>query len=31
MEWQNRKAVLRSGWIIERGTEIPKLTTCYLL
>lgn len=29
IEWQNRKATLRSGWIIEHGSEIPKLTTCY--
>lgn len=31
IEWQNRNATLRSGWIIERGSEIPKLTTCYPL
>jgi hypothetical protein len=31
IEWQNRKATLRSGWIIEHGSEIPKLTTCYPL
>jgi hypothetical protein len=24
---QNRNAVLRSGWIIEQDSEIPKLTT----
>jgi hypothetical protein len=29
--WQNRKGNLRSGWIIEPGSEIPKLTTCYPL
>jgi hypothetical protein len=29
--WQNREATLRSGWIIEPGSEIPKLTTCYPL
>ena len=29
--WQNRSATLRSGWIIEVGSEIPKLTTCYPL
>jgi hypothetical protein len=28
IEWQNRSATLRSGWIIEHGSEIPKLTTC---
>lgn len=31
IEWQNRNATLRSGWIVERGSQIPKLTTCYPL
>jgi len=31
MEWQNRSAILRSGWIIEQGSDPPKLTTCYPL
>ena len=31
IEWHNRRATLRSGWIIESGSEIPKLTTCYPL
>ncbi|GAB4214586.1 MAG: hypothetical protein OHK0012_12930 [Synechococcales cyanobacterium] len=31
IEWQNRSAVLRSGWIIEHGSEVPRLTTCYPL
>jgi hypothetical protein len=31
ISWQNRKARLRSGWIIEPDSEIPKLTTCYPL
>lgn len=31
VEWQNRSAVLRSGWIVEQDSEIPKLTTCYPL
>ncbi len=31
IEWQNKRAVLRSGWIIENNSEIPKLTTCYPL
>jgi hypothetical protein len=29
LEWQNRSATLRSGWIIEHGSTIPSLTTCY--
>jgi len=31
IEWQNRKATLRSGWIIEHGSDIPRLITCYPL
>jgi hypothetical protein len=31
ISWHNRKATLRSGWIIETGSEIPRLTTCYPL
>jgi hypothetical protein len=31
LEWQNRSATLRSGWIVEHGSEIPRLTTCYPL
>lgn len=31
LEWQNRSATLRSAWIIEHGSEIPRLTTCYPL
>ncbi|MBE9064170.1 DUF6883 domain-containing protein [cf. Phormidesmis sp. LEGE 11477] len=31
IRWQNRSAILRSGWIIEHGSTIPKLTTCYPL
>lgn len=31
LQWQNRNATLRSGWIIEHGSKTPKLTTCYPL
>jgi hypothetical protein len=31
IEWQNRSATLRSGWIIENDSEIPRLTTCFPL
>ena len=31
IQWQNRSATLRSGWIIEHDSKIPKLTTCYPL
>jgi hypothetical protein len=28
-DWRGRRAILRSGWIIEHGSDIPRLTTCY--
>jgi hypothetical protein len=31
LEWQNRSATIRSGWIIEEGSDVPRLTTCYPL
>ncbi len=31
IEWQNRTAIVRSGWIIENNSDIPRLTTCYPL
>jgi hypothetical protein len=29
LEWKNRRAMVRSGWIIEHGSTSPKLTTCF--
>jgi hypothetical protein len=31
VEWQNRSATIRSGWIVEHDSDISKLTTCYPL
>jgi hypothetical protein len=31
IEWQDKSATIRSGWIIERDSDIPRLTTCYPL
>ena len=31
IEWRGRRAMIRSGWIIEHGSETPRLTTCYPL
>jgi hypothetical protein len=31
IEWQNRRATLRSGWIIEQNVGVPRLTSCYPL
>ena len=29
LEWHNKRAIVRSGWIIEHDSDIPKLTTCF--
>ncbi|WP_009634274.1 DUF6883 domain-containing protein [Synechocystis sp. PCC 7509] len=31
LEWQDRRGIVRSGWMIEQSFDIPKLTTCYPL
>lgn len=31
LEWQGRSASVRSGWIVEHNSDVPKLTTCYPL
>lgn len=31
LEWKGKRALIRSGWIIEHNSRIPKLTTCYPL
>ncbi len=31
LTWQNRRAILRSGWIVESNSRVPRLTTCYPL
>jgi len=31
LTWYGRKAEIRSTWIIEHGTDIPRLTSCYPL
>jgi len=31
LEWRGRRAMIRSGWIIEHQSSTPKLTTCYPL
>ena len=28
-DWRGRQTLLRSGWIIEHRSDIPRLTTCY--
>jgi hypothetical protein len=29
LEWRDRQAMIRSGWIIEDGSDMPRLTSCY--
>ena len=31
LEWHDRQAMIRSGWIIEHDSDTPRLTTCYPL
>src|SRR3972149_963261 len=31
LEWQGKRAKIRSGWIIEHGSNIPRMTSCYPL
>ena len=31
LEWRGKEAMIRSGWIIEHGSDTPRLTTCYPL
>jgi hypothetical protein len=30
-DWRGKRAMVRSGWIIEHDSETPRLTTCYPL
>ena len=31
VDWHGRRATIRSAWIIEHGSDTPRLTTCYPL
>ena len=31
LEWRGRQAIARSGWILEYGSNSPRLTSCYVL
>ncbi len=31
MVWRGRRALVRSSWIVEYGSDIPRLTSCYPL
>jgi hypothetical protein len=31
LEWRGQRALIRSGWIIEHGSDTPRLTSCYPL
>lgn len=30
-EWRGKSAIIRSGWIIEHGSDIPRLATAFPL
>ncbi|MGC8787808.1 MAG: DUF6883 domain-containing protein [Anaerolineae bacterium] len=31
LEWRGKRAMIRSGWIIEHGSDTPRLNSCYPL
>ena len=31
LEWRGKRAMIRSGWIVEHHADTPRLTTCYPL
>ena len=31
MSWRGKHATIRSGWILEWGSECPRLTSCFVL
>jgi len=31
LQWRSKRAMIRSGWIIEHGSNTPRLTSCYPL
>jgi hypothetical protein len=31
VEWRGKRAIIRSGWILEHGSDVPRLTSCYVL
>jgi hypothetical protein len=30
MEWRGRRARIHSAWILEHGSDVPRLTSCYV-
>ncbi|MFY9826522.1 MAG: DUF6883 domain-containing protein [Thermoanaerobaculia bacterium] len=31
VEWRRKRAIIRSGWIVEHGSMVPRFTSCYVL
>ena len=31
LNWRGRQTIVRSGWIVDRGSEVPRLITAYPL
>jgi hypothetical protein len=31
VEWQGKRAIIRSGWLLEHGSDVPRLTSCFVL
>ncbi|NUN15627.1 MAG: hypothetical protein HUU55_18540 [Myxococcales bacterium] len=31
LEWRGKYATIRSSWILEHGSDVPRLSSCYVL
>lgn len=31
VNWRGKRAIIRSAWILEQDSNIPRLTSCYVL
>ena len=31
VEWRGKRAIIRSGWILEHGSDVPRLASCFVL
>ncbi len=31
LEWRGKRARIRSGWMLEHGSDVPRLTSCYVV
>jgi uncharacterized protein DUF6883 len=31
VDWRGKKGIIRSGWILEHGSDAPRFISCYVL